>query len=94
MEETKNQRCLFIGISSGSRTIGSKQTGTEGQKYAGNPTVDVRGVQDPTVRITYINEGTGHAGIKGIIFWKTCCLPTHHNPWKLKKSLPKRWPGR
>ena len=67
----KNQRCLFIDIGSGSRPVGSKQIGIEGQKYTGKPMVDVQEVQDPTVRITYINEGTGRAGIKGAIYWKT-----------------------
>ena len=67
MEKTKNQICLFIGIGSGSRVVGSKQMGIEGQKYTGRPTVDMRGVQDPTVRITRINEGTGRSGIKGVV---------------------------
>ena len=94
MENTKDQRCLFIGIGSGRRTVGSIQMGIEGQKYAGNPMVDVRGVHDPTVRITYINKVTGRAGIKGVVYWKTCRLPTRCNPWKLKKSVLKRRPGR
>ena len=64
MEETKNQICLFVDIGSGSRAVGSKQMGIESQKYAGRPMVDVRGVQDPTVRITCINEGSGRTGIK------------------------------
>ena len=64
----KNKKCLFIDIGSGSGAVGSKQMGIEGQKYAGRPTVDVRGVQDPTVRITYINEGTSRAGIKGAVY--------------------------
>ena len=68
MEETKNQICLFIDIGSGSRAVGSKQMGIEGQKYTGRPTVDVRGIQDPTIRITYIYEGIGRVGIKGVVY--------------------------
>ena len=65
MDEKKSQRSLFIGIGGDSKTVESKKVGIEGQKHAGRPMVDMRRVQDPMVKITRINEGTGCAGIKG-----------------------------
>ena len=55
---------------------------------------DVRRVQDPTIRITHINEGADRASIKGAVYWKTCHFPKRRNPQKRKKSLPKEWPRR
>ena len=69
--------------------------------------MDVRRVQNLAIRIILIYEGVERAaikgliliyegveraGIKGTVYKKTCRLPTHRDPRKLKKSFLKRRP--
>ena len=44
--------------------------------------MDVQKVQKSTIRMICINEGTGHAGIKGAVYRKMCRLPTRRDPRK------------